>query len=1051
MDKWITKSRRDEMFVARRGDIFVQKAVQQPMRTASGVRYEMDVIGRNFLLKILLITMSVSPASVFAIGGKSYVRFASAAGEFPLSVSGKSAPICVSSKDYSGVRLIVDRYFSHDIANVTGAKPGISVDTLPQSKDVVIIGTIGKSPLIDELIAGKKIDVSGIEGEWESFLIETVDNPFPGVDRALIIAGSDKRGTIYGMFDISEQIGVSPWYWWADVPVKHHGDLYVLPGRHNNGPPSVKYRGIFLNDEWPDLTDWVTKKYGFAPQSEHPPVPPGVANYGHEFYEHIFELLLRLKANYLWPAMWNNAFNEDDTLNARLANEYGIVMGTSHQEPMLRAQKEWDRRYMKTLGPWNYAKFPDTLNNFWREGIKRNKNYESIVTIGLRGENDTPMASGGLDSNMDLLRNIIAAQRKILREEMNPDVTKIPQLWCPYKEVMAYYNAGMRVPNDVTMLWTDDNWGNLRRLPAPEERARSGGAGIYYHFDYHGGPRNYQWINTNPISKIWDQMSLAKQYGADRIWIVNVGHLKGYELPISYFMDLAWNTNRWTNSNVGEYTRLWAQQQFGSDYAGQIADILSKYTKYNGRRKPELLSPTTYSLVHYREAETVVADFKDITDKAQILYDELPESDRDAFYELVLFPTKASYILNDMYYGAGRNELYAKQGRASTNDMAAKTRSLFAADTSLMSYFNHTFAGGKWDHFMDQPVIGYTGWNQPRENNLDAIKLSEVKIPRIASMAVAVEGSTDSWPSLRNGDRRREAEPALPEFDSYNRQTYYMDIFNRGSIPFDYSVRSGKYYVRVSSERGRVEDQRRVYVSVNWRRAPKGRHRVPIFITQIGRRNRVVVYAQINNPIYPNLDQVDGFVEGGGYVSIEAAHYAKRVDAGNRWIRIEDYGNTLSGMRAISSASPATAETAGVSPCLEYKMFLFNSGKVDVDGIFSPTLNFMPGRGLRYAISFDNSLPDTVTLVPADYVAGYGKDWEKSVEDNVRHSITSFTLDKPGYHTLKVWMVDPGVVLEKIVVDLVPKSRDPFGSGVKQSYLGPPESFHRDVKNDNQD
>jgi Glycosyl hydrolase family 115/Gylcosyl hydrolase family 115 C-terminal domain len=1026
MDEWITKSRRDEMLVGTRVIAF--------LRTPLEVIYEIAGIS----LCVLLILLSL-PMKAFAIGEPSYITFDNGEKEFPLSVSGKSAPICVSSKDYSGVRLIVDKYFCNDIGRVTGTKPEISIDAIPKSKEVVIVGTIGKSPLIDELIAGKKIDVSGIEGEWESYLIQPVDNPFPGVDRALVVAGSDKRGTIYGMFDISEQIGVSPWYWWADVPVRHHDSLYVLPGRHTDGPPSVKYRGIFLNDEWPDLTDWVIKKYGFAPTSENPPVPRGVANYGHEFYEHIFELLLRLKANYLWPAMWNNAFNEDDTLNPKLANEYGIVMGTSHQEPMLRAQKEWDRRYMSTLGPWNYAKFPDTLNDFWRKGIKRNKNYQSIVTIGLRGENDTPMASGGLDSNMDLLENIIAAQRKILAEEMNPDVTKIPQLWCPYKEVMAYYNAGMRVPDDVTMLWTDDNWGNIRRLPTTEERARSGGAGVYYHFDYHGGPRNYQWINTNPISKIWDQMSLAKQYGADRIWIVNVGHLKGYELPISYFMDLAWNANRWTNSNIDEYTRLWAQQQFGSRYADQIADILEKYTKYNGRHKPELLSPTTYSLVHYREAEKVVSDFKDITDKAEGMYNEIPESDREAFYELVLFPTKASGILNEMYYAAGRNELYAKQGRASTNDMAAETRSLFSADTSLMSYFNHTFAGGKWDHFMDQPVIGYTGWNQPQENNLGAINLTEVKVPHTASMAVAVEGSGSSWPIMESGDGTPETKPTLPQFDSYNRQTHYIDIFNRGSIPFDYSVRSGKYYVRVSSERGRVKDQRRIYVSVNWKRAPKGRHRVPIFITQNGRRKRVVVYAQINNPIYPNLSQVDGFVEGDGYVSIEAAHYTKRVDAGtDRWIAIEDYGNTLSGMRATSSAKSAAVETANGSARIEYKMFLFNSGKVDVDGIFSPTLNFMPGRALRYAISFDNSLPDTVTLVPADYVAGYGKDWEKSVENNVRHSVTSFTLDKPGYHTLKVWMVDPGVVLEKIIVDL---------GGVKPSYLGPPESFHRNVSN----
>ena len=296
-----------------------------------------------------------------------------------------------------------------------------------------------------------------------------------------------------------------------------------------------------------------------------------MANYNRQFYTNLFELILRLKGNYLWPAMWNNAFNEDDPENSRFADEYGIVMGTSHQEPMLRAQKEWDRRYQKTLGSWNYAKNPDVLENFWREGIRRNKDYESLITIGLRGANDTEMAPGGPEANMALLAKIVEVQRKIIAEEMNPDVTKVPQLWCLYKEVQDFYNAGMRVPDDVTLLWAEDNWGNVRRLPTAEERKRSGGAGVYYHFDYHGGPRSYQWINTSPIAKIWDQMSLAKQYGADRIWIVNVGHFKGYEFPLEYFMNLAWDTSRWTNDNLNEFTRLWAEREFGPAHAKDIA------------------------------------------------------------------------------------------------------------------------------------------------------------------------------------------------------------------------------------------------------------------------------------------------------------------------------------------------------------------------------------------------------------------------------------------------------------------------------------------------
>jgi len=975
--------------------------------------------------------LMLSPSYAFAIGGESYVSFENGKGEFPLSISVRSTPLCASSRDYPGVQLIL-KEFQGDIAKVTGSEPEISIDTIPSSREIVLVGTIGKSPLVDELAAKGKIDVTGIAGEWEASLIQVVDNPFPGVDRALVIAGSDKRGTIYGMFDISERIGVSPWYWWADVSIKHHEEIFILPGRHSDGPPSVKYRGIFLNDEWPDLTNWVQAKYGLAPVCQNPPVPPGVANYAHEFYERIFELLLRLKANYLWPAMWNNAFNEDDSMNARLADEYGIVMGTSHQEPMLRAQKEWDRRYSQTIGPWNFGKYPDTVEKFWREGIRRNRNYESIITIGLRGPNDTPMAPGGPEANMDLLKKIVDVQRNILSEEINPDDTKVPQLWCPYKEVLDFYNAGFRVPDDVTILWTDDNWGNIRRLPTAEERKRRGGAGIYYHFDYHGGPRNYQWINTSPISKIWDQMSLAKEYCADRIWIVNVGHLKGYELPINYFMDIAWDTDEWTYSNIDEYTQLWAEEQFGPKYSKEIAEIVSKCAKYDGRRKPELLSPTTYSIVDYREADNVVADFRSIVSRAEDIYREVPKDEQDAFCELVLFPLKASEIVNELYVAAGKNALYAKQGRTSANDMAAQVRSLFQLDTSLMGYFNRVFAGGKWDHFMDQPVLGYTSWNQPQSNNLDAIPLVDMKPLDSASIGVAVEGSTESWPGS-------ETEATLPDFDSFNRQSFYIDVFNRGKTSFKFSATASEPWVKTSSANGEVDRETRVWVSVDWDKLPKGLDSATVHVA--GTDRDVIVKVRALNSEEPSRDRLQGFVEGEGLVSIEAQHYTNKTDVGtNRWIEIQDYGQTLSAMRTNSSVDSQSATPGKDSPCLEYKMFVFDSGEVDVEGIFGPTLNFVPDRGLRYAVSFDDDTPQIVSLVPQGYNAQNGnREWEKCVADNTRRSRASFMIPRPGYHTLKIWMVDPGVMLEKVIVNL---------GGLKPSYLGPPESFHENVANE---
>jgi hypothetical protein len=976
-----------------------------------------------FLIPLFWLFVGVPSSS--AIGQTRYVTGVQGPGSFTI-VQGKSAAtLYVDEDDYKGVvRAVGD--LQSDIERVSHHRPAISHGFEGLGANTIIVGTLGKSALLDRLVREGRIDPTPIAGKWESFLIQVVPRPLPGVASGLVIAGSDKRGTIFGIYDLSEQMGVSPWYWWADVPVERKDALYVKAGKYVQGPPAVKYRGIFLNDEAPDLTNWIAEKFGTIPPHKNPPIPQGVANYNSKFYAKLFELILRLKGNYLWPAMWNNAFNEDDPENPKLADEYGVVMGTSHQEPMLRAQKEWDRRYLETIGTWNYATHPDILENFWREGIRRNKNFESMITIGLRGANDTPMAPGGPEANRTLLEKIVGVQRQIISEEMNPDPGKTPQLWCLYKEVQDFYNAGMRVPDDVTLLWAEDNWGNVRRLPTAEERKRSGGAGVYYHFDYHGDPRSYQWINTSPVSKIWDQMSLAKQYGADRIWIVNVGHFKGYEFPLEYFLNFAWDTNRWTNSNIGEYTRLWAEREFGQGYAKDIAEIISKYTKYNGRRKPELLEPSTYSLVNYREAENVVADFNAITAKAERVYSELPQAKRDAFYELVLFPAKASAQVNAMYLAAEKNALYARQGRASANDMAAETRTLFQKDADLMAYFNKVFAHGKWDHFMDQSHIGYTTWRDPPRNSLDAIKLTETRVPDAAAMGVAVDGSEDAWPGA-------SSDAALPPFDAFNRQRHYVDVFNKGRAPFVFIAAASKPWIVLSKTKGRVTKDERVWVTMDWSKVPEGK--TGGTVTLSGAYSKVVVKVEAFRPAQIARSALQGFVEGEGFVSIEAEHYTKKIDNGtNRWIKIDDYGRTLSGMRADGPVDMPSATLRKDSPILEYRMYLFDKGLVDVDAIFGPTLNFVPRRGLRYAVSFDDAEPQVVTLVPKDYNAKNGNvDWEQSVKDNARYSHSSHNVQDPGYHTLRIWMVDPGVVLEKLVVNL---------GGAKASYLGPPESFH---------
>jgi hypothetical protein len=711
--------------------------------------------------------------------------------------------------------------------------------------------------------------------------------------------------------------------------------------------------------------------------------------------------------------MWGSAFNEDDPLSPKIADEWGIVMGTTHHEPMLRAQQEWKHH---GKGPWDYAKNPEVLRQFWEEGVKRNKSYESIISIGMRGDGDMPMAGTGMGANITLLEKIVADQRKIISEQVNPNLAAVPQLWALYKEVQGYYDNGMRVPDDVTLLWCDDNWGNIRRLPTPEERKRPGGAGIYYHFDYVGGPRNYKWIDTNPIPKVWEQMNLALEYGADRIWIVNVGDLKPMEFPIDFFLNFARDPKRWPKEKIGEFTRQWAEREFGSAHAAEIADIVSKTLKYNGRRKPELLEPATYGVTDYQEADRAVADYKEIIARAEKISTALPENARDAFFQLVTHPAKAAALVTELYVTAAKNRLYAAQGRASANDMAAQTRALFQADIDLTAYYNHTMANGKWNHMMDQTHIGYTYWQEPPRNTMPAVK--EIELPAQAAMGVAIEGSAAAWPAATEA-------ALLPEFDVFNQPRRYIDVFNKGKAPFEFTADASAPWIVLSALKGTVEKEQRLWVSVDWSKAPSRATRAAVTIA--GGGAQVYVQLQTAQTAVPVKSALKGFVQTDGYVSIEAEHYSKKVDAAPlRWEKIDDYGRTVSAMTVF----PVTAASATPpqSPHLEYEMYLFDPGKVEVEAILSPTLNFVPGRGLRYAISFDDQPPQVVDALAQNSQS----DWETTVKDSVRKVKSTHSMKYSGYHTLKFWMVDPAVVLEKLVVNV---------GGVKPSYLGPPESY----------
>jgi len=553
-------------------------------------------------------------------------------------------------------------------------------------------------------------------------------------------------------------------------------------------------------------------------------------------------------------------------------------------------------------------------------------------------------------------------------------------------------------------------------LPKVGEKPRAGGYGIYYHYDYVGGPRNYKWINTNPLPRIWEQMHLAYEHKVDRIWIVNVGDIKPVEFPTEFFLDYAWAPDKWPAERLEAYTRLWAERQFGPHHAPAIANILAKYGKYNSRRKPELLSPDTYSLVHYREAETVVADYNKLAEEAEKIYNALPSQYKDAYYQLVLYPVQASANLNELHVTVGKNRLFAQQGRASTNDLAARARALFARDAELSQYYNKTMAGGKWNHMMDQTHISYTYWQQPEKDVMPEVK--EITLAPAAQMGIAVEGSEAWWP--------QEKKPAaLPEFTPYGQETYYLDIFNRGQAPFTYNVQTEAPWVQVSAAKDRqVEKEQRLYVSIDWQKAPVGVQTTAITINGAG--SSQLVQVKINNPT--TIKPV-GFVESNGYISIEAIHYTNAVVAGSvKWQQIPDLGRTLSAMTPFPVTAPSQTLSAN-SPRLEYQISLLDTGAVNVHvhAYFSPTLNYNHSNGLRYAISIDNEPPRIMNLHP-DLS---NRAWEQSVANNIRVVVSKHKNLTKGNHILKFWMVDPGVVLQKLVVDT---------GGLQPSYLGPPES-----------
>ena len=629
----------------------------------------------------------VSAALLSAMSMSAAERFVSFQQGDLLINGNNKVEIYMDANDCRGVSYAANALVK-DIRNVSGSQATITSNR----KATILVGTIGHSAAIDQLMKQKRINGNLLKGKREKFIITVVDNQ-------LVIAGSDRRGTIYGIYELSQQMGVSPWYDWADVPVEHHDSIFVNRGTYTDGEPAVRYRGIFLNDEAPCLTSWVKNTYG--------------TEYGdHRFYQRVFELILRLRGNMMWPAMWGWAFYADDAENEKTADEMGVVMSTSHHEPMARNHQEYARD-RKGWGPWNYQKNKANLQKFFREGIERMKGTEQIVTIGMRGDGDEAMSA---EADTKLMTQIINDQRKIIADVTGKKASETPQVWALYKEVLDYYDKGMKVPDDVTLLLCDDNWGNVRRVPNAQERKHKGGWGLYYHVDYVGAPRNSKMLNVTPVQNPWEQLNLAYENGIDRLWILNVGDLKPMEYPISQFMDMAWNPHKYSVNNVTRHTRDWCAQQFGESQADEAARILNLVCKYNGRCTPEMLDRNTYSLEN-GEWQEVVNQYLQLEADALRQYNSLPAAYHDAYRQIILFPIELMSNLHQMYFAQAQNHALYKQGNPKANIWADECERLFKRDSLICDVYNHKMSGGKWNGMMTQKHIGYKSWNDDFEKD----------------------------------------------------------------------------------------------------------------------------------------------------------------------------------------------------------------------------------------------------------------------------------------------------------------------------------------------
>ncbi|HTN20302.1 MAG TPA: glycosyl hydrolase 115 family protein [Pelobium sp.] len=967
---------------------------------------------KNFRTLIMLALFTVNSFSVkaqlktLADSDKNSEAFA--------LVDKKSTPVIYYDGSDAAVVAQASNLFSKDIEMVSGIKPAVATSEKISGKTAVIIGTLGANKLIAQLIKKGKINVERIRGGWEQFVIQTVDNPFPNVSKALVIVGSDRRGTAYGVFTISKNIGVSPWYWWADVPAVKHKSLFLAPINYASKEPSVKYRGIFINDEDWGLRPWAKKN-----------IDADIKFIGPNTYEKVCELLLRLKANMLAPAMHPGSgtfykFPE----NMKTADKYGIIVSTSHTEPLLfNNASEWKH---DVNGDWNYLTNKEGVLKVLDKRVSESSAYENAYTMGMRGIHDTGMADVPAGyTKAKVLEDVISDQRDILKKYLKKPIDQIPQLFVPYKEVLDIYEDDMKLADDITLVWPDDNYGYIKRLSDSKEIKRSGGAGVYYHISYLGHPNDYLWLNTTPPALIYEEMYKAYQTNAKRYWLLNVGDIKPGEHGIQFFLDMAWDINHFNYENVPAFEGNFLSSIFGAQYKTELSEIMKEYYQLAFSRKPEAMAwdfrwnsmftseniyNTDYSFQNYNEAQGRLDKYNTIATKAEKIMESLPKEYVPAFYELVYYPVKGADLMNKKMLIAQKNRWYALQGRSITNKLGNDVK-IYHDSIELITKHYNGLLDGKWDGIMTAP---------DRLPKPQVVPTTQINLPEQANLGIFVSGeeATDDFSSYH----------MLPRFNVYTKKSYKIEVYNKGKNSLSWKAESQNNWIKLDKLKGNTSYQDEITVSVDWTKAPIGTAgKGEIIVTGAGQTE--TVYVSLFNPEVTNLTEIQGAaVEDNGVVSIDPTNFTRKNEKDGVKINVI---NGL-GYEGRSLQLGSISDSVFNSSTVEYDFYTSNAGSATVYIYALPVFPKDKEHTTQYGVTVDNSYMRWMNVATQSQENSF--EWKNNVIRNCAINTATISLDKPGKHTFKLTTGDPGMVIQKIVIDL---------GGMKRSYLGPPTTNYK--------